>query len=145
VVVDGQGRTPPSAQIFTETGKVVVTISKSVKPEKKAELIKAGAELLELPDKDGPLDLKELLRMLAERDIISVLVEGGGVLLGSLFDAKLVDKVVAFIAPVIIGGENAKTPVAGQGVDKVVDAIQLKQVNVERFGDDLMIIGYPGE
>ena len=51
----------------------------------------------------------------------------------------------AFIAPVIIGGENAKTPVAGQGDEKVVDAIQLNQVNVERFGDDLMIIGYPGE
>ncbi len=145
VVVDGQGRTPPSAQIFAETGKVVVTLSKSVEAGKKAALIEAGAELIELPDSDRPLDLKELLRMLGERDITSVLVEGGGVLLGSLFDSKLVDKVVAFIAPVIIGGENAKTPVAGEGVDKIVDAIKLKQVNVERFGDDLMIIGYPGE
>jgi len=145
VIVDGQGRTPPSAQIFTETGEVIVTLSKSVEAGKKAALIEAGAELIELPDNDGPLDLKELLRLLGERDITSVLVEGGGVLLGSLFDNQLVDKVVAFIAPVIIGGANAKTPVAGEGVEKIADAIKLSQVNVEKFGDDLMIIGYPGE
>ena len=145
VVVDGQGRTPPTAQIFAETGKVVVTLNNSVEAIKKEALIEAGAELMELPDNDGPLDLKELLKELGERDITSVLVEGGGVLLGSLFDSKLVDKVVAFIAPVIIGGEKAKTPVAGEGVDKIIDAIKLKQVNVERFGDDLMIVGYPGE
>jgi len=69
-------------------------------------------------------------------------VEGGGILLGSLFDYGLVDKVIAFIAPIIIGGQEAKTAVAGEGVDKVIDAIKLEHLNVEKFGEDLMISGY---
>ena len=69
-------------------------------------------------------------------------MEGGGILLGSLFDYGLVDKVIAFIAPIIIGGQEAKTAVAGEGVDKVIDAIKLEHLNVEKFGEDLMISGY---
>ena len=74
-----------------------------------------------------------------------MLVEGGGGLLGSLFDHGLVDKVVAFIAPVIIGGEKAIPSVAGEGVEKMADAIKLRDVSVERFGEDIMVSGYPGE
>ncbi|MFC2070103.1 bifunctional diaminohydroxyphosphoribosylaminopyrimidine deaminase/5-amino-6-(5-phosphoribosylamino)uracil reductase RibD [Chloroflexota bacterium] len=145
VIVDGKGRTPPASRIFTETGNVLVTVGKSVEMKKKELLINTGAELLELPDDDKPLDLENLLKVLGERNITSVLVESGGVLLGSLFDHKLIDKVVAFIAPVIIGGEEAKTAVAGTGVEKIVDAIKLEHITVEKFGDDLMISGYPGE
>jgi len=86
--------------------------------------------------------LKKLLKILGERGITSVLVEGGSILLGSIFDQELVDKVVAFVAPIIIGGENAKTAVAGKGVAKVVDSFKLKRVSVERFGQDIMISGY---
>jgi diaminohydroxyphosphoribosylaminopyrimidine deaminase/5-amino-6-(5-phosphoribosylamino)uracil reductase len=71
-----------------------------------------------------------------------VLVEGGGILLGSLFDAGLVDKVVVFIAPIVIGGDRAKIAVAGRGVERVMDAIKLERVGVEKFGDDLMVTGY---
>ena len=52
------------------------------------------------------------------------------------------DKVIAFIAPIIIGGEEAKVAVGGRGVDKVADSIRLQRVGVKRFGDDLMISGY---
>ena len=64
--------------------------------------------------------------------------------MGSMFDQKLVDKVVAFIAPVIIGGDKAISAVAGTGVDKMADAIRLQNVTIEKFGDDLMVSGYPG-
>ena len=66
------------------------------------------------------------------------------VLLGSLFDYRLVDKVVAFVAPVIIGGKEAKTAVGGEGVDKVADSVKLEQVSLEKFGNDFMISGYVG-
>jgi diaminohydroxyphosphoribosylaminopyrimidine deaminase/5-amino-6-(5-phosphoribosylamino)uracil reductase len=146
VIVDGKGRIPPTANIFTETGEVLVAIGQSVDVARKEALVQAGAELLELPPAaNGPLDLEKLLKTLGERSITSVMVEGGGVLLGSLFDLKLVDKVVAFIAPVIIGGRGAPIPVAGNGVEKVEDAIKLKRVLVETFGNDLMVSGYPGE
>jgi len=69
-------------------------------------------------------------------------VEGGGAILGSLFDYRLVDKVIAFIAPIIIGGEEAKTAVGGKGVSKMVDSLRLERVKVEKFGEDLMVSGY---
>ncbi|MBI2287441.1 MAG: bifunctional diaminohydroxyphosphoribosylaminopyrimidine deaminase/5-amino-6-(5-phosphoribosylamino)uracil reductase RibD [Chloroflexi bacterium] len=145
VIVDGKGRTPVTAQIFSEPGKVLLALGDVVGAEKKKALVQAGAELLELPSGDGFVNLHRLLKVLAEREITSVLVEGGGILLGSLFDSKLVDKVIAFIAPIIIGGEEAKTAVEGKGVDKVFDAVRLKHVSVEKFGEDLMVSGYVTE
>ncbi|MDP6738272.1 MAG: bifunctional diaminohydroxyphosphoribosylaminopyrimidine deaminase/5-amino-6-(5-phosphoribosylamino)uracil reductase RibD [Dehalococcoidales bacterium] len=142
IIVDALGRTPPTAQVFNKPGKVLLAIGESVKTETKEALTLAGAELLELPSKEGMVDLTRLLRTLSERQITSILVEGGGTLLGSLFDSRLVDKVITFIAPVIIGGAEAKTAVAGKGVDKVIEAMRLERVSVEKFGDDVMINGY---
>lgn len=69
-------------------------------------------------------------------------LKGGGILLGFLFDQGLVDKVIAFISPVIIGGERAKMAVGGQGVRKIADSLRLERVSVEKFGQDLMVSGY---
>ncbi|MFC1861934.1 bifunctional diaminohydroxyphosphoribosylaminopyrimidine deaminase/5-amino-6-(5-phosphoribosylamino)uracil reductase RibD [Chloroflexota bacterium] len=142
VIVDGRGRIPSTARVFSKPGKVLLALGKLVKSERQEAFAHLGAELLELPSEGGPVDLERLLKVLGEREITSVLVEGGGILLGSLFDYGLVDKVVAFIAPIIIGGEEARTAVAGKGVDKVVDAIKLERINVEKFGEDSMISGY---
>ncbi|MFC2071117.1 bifunctional diaminohydroxyphosphoribosylaminopyrimidine deaminase/5-amino-6-(5-phosphoribosylamino)uracil reductase RibD [Chloroflexota bacterium] len=142
VIVDGRGHAPVTAKVFSESGKTLLALGKFVKLEKKEALAQAGAELLELPSAEGSVDLKRLLKTLGEREITSVLVEGGGILLGSLFDYGLVDKVIAFIAPIIIGGEEAKTAVVGKGVDKVMDAIKLERVSMEKFGEDLMVSGY---
>ena len=59
-----------------------------------------------------------------------------------MFDHGLVDKVTAFIAPIIIGGEEAKTAVGGRGADKMADSLKLERVRVAKFGDDLMVSGY---
>ena len=142
VIVDGRGRTPATAQVFSEPGKSLLAVGELVKREKKEALTEVGAELLELPSEEGPIDLKKLLEALGERGITSVLVEGGGILLGSLFDCGLVDKVIAFIAPIIMGGEEAKMAVAGKGVDKVMDAIKLEHISVGKLGEDLMVSGY---
>jgi len=142
VIVDGKGRTPPVAQVFNESGKALLAVGRSIETAKKEAFSRAGAGLLELPVKEGLLDLERLMRELGEQKVTSVLVEGGGILLGSLFDQRLVDKVIAFVTPVIIGGEMAKTAVAGRGVEKVMDALKLENVYVERFGEDVMISGY---
>ncbi len=81
---------------------------------------------------------------MGEREITCVLAEGGGTLLGSLFDLGLVDKVFAFIAPIIIGGKNAVTPVAGDGVAEIAEALRLSRVRTQQFGQDIMISGYIG-
>jgi diaminohydroxyphosphoribosylaminopyrimidine deaminase/5-amino-6-(5-phosphoribosylamino)uracil reductase len=142
VIVDGKGRTSALAQVFNEAGQALLALDRSIEPEKKKTFTQAGVELLELPAKQGRVDLKLLMKSLGERGITSVLVEGGGILLGSLFDYRLVDKVIAFIAPIIIGGKKAKTAVVGKGIERVIDAIKLERVSSEKFGEDVMISGY---
>ncbi len=142
VIVDSKGRTPLTARLFSEPGEILMALGKLATSEKKTAFAQAGAELLELPSTEGLVDLEKLLKALGEREITSVLVEGGETLLGSLFDSRLVDKVIAFIAPIIIGGKEAKTAAGGKGVDKVVDSLRLERVSVEKLGEDVMISGY---
>ncbi len=142
VIVDSKGRTPLTARVFSAPGKTLLALAKLVKPEEKKAFAQADVELLALPSEEGLVNLKKLLKVLGEQEITSILVEGGGILLGSLFDGGLVDKVVAFVAPIIIGGRDAKTAVGGEGVDKVADSLRLERVSIERLGEDVMVSGY---
>jgi diaminohydroxyphosphoribosylaminopyrimidine deaminase/5-amino-6-(5-phosphoribosylamino)uracil reductase len=142
VIIDSEGRTPLTAQIFNESGEILLVLGRQINSQEIEDYNKIGAEPLVLPSVKGYIDLGQLFKILGEREIASVLVEGGSILLGSIFDQGLVDKVVAFIAPIIVGGEKAKTAVAGKGVDKVLDSFKLKRVSIERFGQDIMISGY---
>ncbi len=145
VIVDGKGRLPLSARLFKEPGNTIVARGKPMTGKEKMAFTRTGAELLEIPANEVEVDLTKLVKTLGERGITSILVEGGGILLGSLFDAWLIDKVMAFISPVIIGGGDAMTPVAGNGVDKLADACRLKRVKIKRLGGDLMVSGYVKE
>ena len=136
--MDSQGRTPPGARLLREPGKTLIAVA----TDAPAKLNSAGAEVLEVPGDGGSVDLQGVLRHLGDRGICGVMVEGGGALLGSLFDLGLVDKVVAFVAPVIIGGGGAPSPVAGLGVERLSDAVRLEKLRVARFGRDTCIIGY---
>ncbi|MFC1873436.1 bifunctional diaminohydroxyphosphoribosylaminopyrimidine deaminase/5-amino-6-(5-phosphoribosylamino)uracil reductase RibD [Chloroflexota bacterium] len=142
IIVDEKGRTPLTAHVFSKPGKTLLALGEPSRAEGAADFAHAGVEVIELPSGEGLVDLERLLEALCKREITSVLVEGGGTLLGSLFDRGLVDKVIAFIAPIIIGGREAKTAVGGNGVDKITDSLKLKQVQVEKFGEDLMVSGY---
>jgi diaminohydroxyphosphoribosylaminopyrimidine deaminase/5-amino-6-(5-phosphoribosylamino)uracil reductase len=141
VIVDGLGRTPPTARVFGEPGKVLVAIGKSVDKKIKKAMEDVGAELLEFPTIDGKINISNLLKVLGEREVTSILLEAGGILLGSFFEAGMVDKVIAFIAPMVVGGDSM-VAVGGLGVEKITDATRLERVTIERFGDDLMIGGY---
>ena len=140
VIVDSKGRTPMRSQLLQEPGQTLLAVASA---EGRDEAFRqAGAEVVSLPSEDGLVDLKALLKLLGQREVTSLLVEGGGTLLGSLFDQRLVDKVVAFIAPVIIGGEEAISPVEGLGVERVTQALRLCRIKVEHFEPDVAIIGY---
>ena len=141
VIVDGKGRTPLTSRLFAQPGKTLVAYN-SIEAEKSDSYSRIGAELLAVPGKRGKVNIESLLQSLGKRGITSVLVEGGGTLLGSMFDDGQVDKVIAFVAPVIIGGSRTKTPVGGRGVETIADAMRLKRVKIERIGEDVMITGY---
>jgi diaminohydroxyphosphoribosylaminopyrimidine deaminase/5-amino-6-(5-phosphoribosylamino)uracil reductase len=128
VIVDSEGKTPTTSKVFEAPGNVLMAVSQDISPARKRAYKRAGAEVVILPARRGQVDLSALLAALSERQITSVLAEGGGRLFGSLFDRRLVDKVIVFIAPVIIGGQRAKTPVAGKGVENVIDSIKLERM-----------------
>jgi diaminohydroxyphosphoribosylaminopyrimidine deaminase/5-amino-6-(5-phosphoribosylamino)uracil reductase len=111
-------------------------------PGLRQRILGLGAEVLALPSEDGRVDLPALLDFLGKREITSLLVEGGGTLLGSLFDMRLVDKVIAFIAPLVIGGQTALSPVEGSGIAQISQALRLERVKVQELGGDLMVSGY---
>jgi len=75
----------------------------------------------------------------AQLKISNIIVEGGGTLIGSLFDERLVDKIMFFISPKIIGGKDAVSSVMGSGVKRIDQAVKLQDLKVRRFGEDLLI------
>ncbi len=142
IVVDSRGRIPATARVLGPEAPVLVATTAASPPAWRSSLAARGAEVLVLPaGADGRVDLSALLTTLGQRGVMSVLVEGGATLLGALFDAALVDKVHAVIAPLIIGG-TALPAVAGRGAGSMADAHRLQDVTVERLGDDTVITGY---
>ena len=144
VIADSQGRIPPGARLLAEPGKALVAVARQ-EAEAKPSLHGVDAEAFRCPASDGRVDLNALFHELGRREIASVLVEGGGTLLGSLFDQGLVDKVVAFVAPVIIGGESAPSAVGGRGAERMSDAMRLSRITIQQFGEDVAVIGYPAK
>jgi diaminohydroxyphosphoribosylaminopyrimidine deaminase/5-amino-6-(5-phosphoribosylamino)uracil reductase len=82
------------------------------------------------------------MAILVERGVNSVLLEGGGTLIASLVEQGLVSKVEAIVAPMLIGGRDALSPVEGDGFGRLQDALRLENITVGRLGDDIHIIGY---
>ena len=142
VVIDSQGRVPEDAVIVSDGGRTLIACA-FMDATKKETLERRGVEVEQLPGGDGRVDVSALMALLGARGITSVLVEGGGQVAGSLFDESLVDKVAAFIAPVIVGGDSAPGPVAGKGVTEIANALHLRDVTWERVGDDMLVVGYP--
>lgn len=142
IIVDSNGRTPSDANVFKQPGKTMLATVEPFDKEKKRKLTQIGVEVLELPGVEGLVDLEELLKVSGKREILTILVEGGSKLLGYLFDHGLVDKVLVFISPIIIGGSQARTAVSGDGVGSIAEALCLDRVNFKNFGDNVLISGY---
>ncbi len=144
VVVDSRCRTPASARMLKQPGCTVIATTLRTPDSRIEQLTLAGADALSLPTApDGRVNLQALLEELGRRGVVSLLVEGGGQLLGSLFDQALVDKVFAFIASVIIGGETAVSPVEGRGADSMAKAWNIQRAELTHVGPDWLISGYP--
>jgi diaminohydroxyphosphoribosylaminopyrimidine deaminase/5-amino-6-(5-phosphoribosylamino)uracil reductase len=133
VVLDSQLRTPLSAKVVGPNTLIATTRS--------GELGEAETLVL-APTADGRVGLAPLLDELGRRGILSLLVEGGAEVHASFFAEGLVDRVQAYLAPIIIGGREAPGPVGGDGILSLSNAITLHEVDTTRIGDDLWIAGY---
>ena len=144
VILDSNGRTPRDAKALGCGAKTLVATTEASPAAWRREIEETGAQVAVLPaDAEGRASLPPLLEQLGRSEVLTLLVEGGGILLGSFFDQGLVDKVHAVIAPVIIGGDAAPTAVAGEGAARMADALRLREVTVEQLGEDVLVTGYP--
>ncbi len=144
VIVDSNLRIPLNTRIFSKNPKsVIIATSKDKRRKKREKLEKMGVRILEIREKNGRVDLLDLLERLAKLEITNILVEGGGKLIGSLFDRGLVDKVMFFISTSkIIGGKDAISSVEGEGIANLKRVIRLKDVKTKRLGEDILVEGY---
>ncbi|HET7559458.1 MAG TPA: bifunctional diaminohydroxyphosphoribosylaminopyrimidine deaminase/5-amino-6-(5-phosphoribosylamino)uracil reductase RibD [Limnochordia bacterium] len=140
IVVDSQARLAPTARVLHEPGgPVLVAVAKAAPTERRVALERAGATIW--CGGDERVDLAGLLAHLAQRPLNSVLLEGGSTLAAALFELGLIDRVVAVVAPLLVGGLGAPTPLGGAGRARMQDALRLHNVTYEPWGDDLAICG----
>ena len=143
VTLDSAARLPLAARMLRQPGRTIAATAGGADAGRCAALSDAGAEVKAFPGSDGRVNLSGLLDYLGEQGIVSVLAEGGSATLGALLDAGLVDQVQAFIAPTLIGGAAASSPIAGVGAAMMADAIPLCNATMEQIGPDWLITGYP--
>ncbi|MDD5449228.1 MAG: bifunctional diaminohydroxyphosphoribosylaminopyrimidine deaminase/5-amino-6-(5-phosphoribosylamino)uracil reductase RibD [Candidatus Omnitrophica bacterium] len=145
IIIDSELSISPKSKIFSQASpaKVIIAVTNKAAKNKIKKFEKLNCEIITMREKNGKGALLELMRELGRRGITSILAEGGGELLGSLVDQGLADKFLFFIAPKIVGGRNAKTPVEGEGVKKISQALSLKNMNSRKIGTDLLIEAYP--
>lgn len=146
VVLDTSLNIKQGMRIFrdSENFPIIIATSKDSiikKPKKIKQLIKQGAIILGIEEKNKLLDIKDLLRKLAQLEIINILVEGGGSVAGSLWDEDMIDYALFFISPKIIGGRDSVLSIQGKGADRMTDVRKIRDIKIRRFGEDLLIEG----
>ena len=143
IVVDSSLKIDINANVVQDkSAKTIVATTDKADKDKILKLQAQDVDVIVVDkDKNDKVDIEKLLDILGQQNICSILVEGGATLSGSFVAKKLVDKVYFFIAPKIIGGKEAKTPVAGTGILNLQEALTLKDIQIEKLEEDILIIG----
>lgn len=139
IVVDTRCRIPLDANVITGKGKTIIATTVDAPKEKVKNLEKKGINVLIINKKNNMVDIKQLIDKLGEMEIDSILLEGGSSLNYSCLEAGVVDEMITFIAPKIIGGNNAKTSIGGIGIPLIKDAHMLEDMNIKKIDEDIMI------
>ena len=143
IICDTHLRTPLDSKIVQTAKEVptIIVVGNECLRERWMPYEEKGCEILAVSCKDGQIDLVKLMQILGERKIDSILLEGGGTLNEAALKSGIVSKVQAYIAPKLIGGREAKTPIEGVGFSRMKDAVLLKNVMFSKLGDDYLIEG----
>ncbi|WP_051272270.1 bifunctional diaminohydroxyphosphoribosylaminopyrimidine deaminase/5-amino-6-(5-phosphoribosylamino)uracil reductase RibD [Shimazuella kribbensis] len=143
IVADSKLRIPLDFTLVntTEEAQTWVFCSEEADEKKARQLEERGVKVFRAGN--NSVDLVKVMKILGENGVKSVLLEGGGQLNWSMLEAGLIQKVVSFIAPKLLGGKRSITPIGGKGFDLMAQAVELENISIERFGDDICITGYP--
>ncbi|MGG0175566.1 bifunctional diaminohydroxyphosphoribosylaminopyrimidine deaminase/5-amino-6-(5-phosphoribosylamino)uracil reductase RibD [Gottfriedia acidiceleris] len=143
VILDSTLKIPLESKVVTDQqAETWIFTSQKHSEQKRSELENLGVKVFVTSDLNR-VDLNEMLKVLGEHSISSLLVEGGGEVNASFMNQNLVDKVIVYLAPKLIGGKNAPTFLEGTGLDKMGQAIELEEIELTKIGPDYKFIGYP--
>ena len=141
IVVDSRARLPLTAKLVTDgAARTIVAVTEQAPAERVEALRSAGVEII-VAGSSNHVDMQSLMEQLGAMKISSVLVEGGGSVNFSLLQAGLVDRVYAFIAPKLVGGRDALTPVEGEGFQELDRAVELENIQLRQLGSDVLLTG----
>lgn len=142
IVLDGRLRTPPSARVYAaDPGARFLVTADDHSAGALRPYAGLGVEVIRVPRAGDHLDLAAAMLELGKRNLMSLLVEGGGTLNGALLRARLVDRLILFVAPRLFGGNDGTPLFAGSGVARLADARCLHNLQVRRIGEDLLLDG----
>lgn len=138
IVVDSNARTPSTARVLDDAAPTLIAVAEDAQ----ADHLEGKATVVRLPRAERGLDLHALLKALEERGVRSVLLEGGPTLAGSFLAEGLIDRVVGYVAPVLIGG-GGLAALAGPGAATIKLARRFRLAEVTRIGPDVRLVAYP--
>lgn len=145
IIVDSHARLPLSARCLqVDAGELIVATTDTAPARKVEALRERGVRVWSHAGIAGRVDLPTFFEHLAQLEVTSVLVEGGPQVAGTLFDTGLVDRMTAFVAPIVLGGTDAPSPVAGVGANDPTEGWHLIHTEQRAFGPDLMLTGTVG-
>jgi diaminohydroxyphosphoribosylaminopyrimidine deaminase/5-amino-6-(5-phosphoribosylamino)uracil reductase len=144
IVVDSRARLPHDSPLFDDLPlcPLLVATGGDAPPDRVERLEGRGAEIVAAPGEEGRVDLAALYRELGRREITGVLLEGGGELAAAALEADLVDKILFYYAPLLLGGRDATTALEGVGAPSVPLGSRIERLTVRRSGADLRVEGY---
>jgi diaminohydroxyphosphoribosylaminopyrimidine deaminase/5-amino-6-(5-phosphoribosylamino)uracil reductase len=141
IIVDTKCRIPIQAKVLSQEGRTIIATTNDAPTDKIESLEKMGTTVLTIDKKDNRVDISKLITILGEMGIDSILLEGGSQLNYSCLEAGIIDEVYSFIAPKLIGGQQAITPIGGKGILQMKNAYTLEDMQLEKIGDDILIRG----
>lgn len=143
IILDSTLRIPLGSKVVTDKkAETWIFTSENYDAEKRKFLENSGVSVFQTSDSQS-VNLHEVMTILGEKGISSLFIEGGGNINASFLENKLIDKVILYIAPKLVGGQNAPTFLEGNGIAEMSDAIELSDVSLSPIGKDYKFIGYP--
>lgn len=143
VILDSSLRLPQDAKVVVDgAAETWIFTSRTYDQSKKEQLEQTGIRIFETSG-ETRTDVNDMMRILGENNISSLFIEGGGTVNAAFLENRLIDKVVLYFAPKLVGGANAPTFLEGQGFDLMKDAIDLTDGEFEKIGKDFKFTGYP--
>ncbi|OGB93377.1 MAG: riboflavin biosynthesis protein RibD [candidate division NC10 bacterium RIFCSPLOWO2_02_FULL_66_22] len=144
VIVDNLARLPLRAKVVNRasTAPTILAVSQMAPRTKLEALEREGVQVIVVESSPRRVSLERLIEALGKRGILSVMIEGGAEINASALREGIVDKVLVFLAPTLIGGKSTPTAVGGDGIESLSQAVRLRDVRIERFDGDILVEGY---